>query len=201
MDDHEEATNSETNEIACDVPCEGVLSGTMKKLSFLPLKHEDLWIFLHNQKKSIIDSLENELKKKQSIKFFLCIKLVVKKYTITENGPVTSYEDMYRRTSCVILLLNDIISRIIEEGFNDLIKKVTDYNEHGSGWIIHKIEKLELYFGTYKPIDGRSYIPTPKEFIHKLCLVNIRNNDMMCFKWSVLAAIHPPKHHQMPSLL
>ena len=177
----------------CNIPCENVLSGTMKKYTFLPEQNDDIWLFLHKEKKTIIDLIESELKK-QNLKFFLCIKVIVKKYTITENGATTDYEDLYRRTSCAILLSNDNINEIIELSFNDLIRKIADYNERGSGWIVHLIEKLELYYGKYKPIGGQSYLPLPKELSVKKCLINIKNNDNKCFMWCVLAHLHPPKH-------
>ena len=186
-----------TAENGCENVCdENVLSGSMKKVTFKPSKEDDLWIFLHNNKKKIMETLENELKTKLSIKFYLCIQIVVKKYTITENGTDVKFEDLYRRTACVILLQDDNINDIIELGFNDIIKKVSDYHEHGSGWIIHSITKLELYFAKYKPFKGGTYIPTPAEFKKKMnYLVNVKNYDYMCFKWCVLAALYPPKHH------
>lgn len=184
------------DEKSCEVVCDNVISGTMNRVTFLPSKEDDLWIFLHNNKHAITDKLNDELQAKRSLKYFLCVQLVVKKYTITENGTDVKYEDLYRRTSCVILLQNDNLNDIIEHGFNDIIKKVTDYHEHGSGWVIHKIVKLELYFGTYKPLKGGSYIPTPRELRGKQnCMVNIKNHDDMCFKWCVLASIYPHKSH------
>ena len=179
----------------CSTICESVLDGTMKKVTYHPSDEDDFWIFLHNNKKSVIDALENHLKNAQSLKFYFCTHLIVKKYTITPTGTEVKYEDLYRRTGCKSLLQSDNIDGTIEQCYNDLIKKVTDYHEHGSGWLIHKIVNLELYYATYKPFAGKSYIPTPIELKSKQrYLINIKNNDNMCFKWCILAALYPCKN-------
>ena len=41
-----------------------------------------------------------------------------------------------------------------------------------------------------KPVRGSSYIPTPVKFSNPKCgLINIKNDDVECFKWCM-------KYHQ-----
>lgn len=47
----------------------------------------------------------------------------------------------------------------------------------------------------YKPARGSSYIPTPKSIAKKQAIINPQNKDNECFKWAVLAGLHPVKLH------
>jgi hypothetical protein len=44
-------------------------------------------------------------------------------------------------------------------------------------------------------MTGSSYIPTPKVLAAKRAIINVFNQDDMCFAWAVLSAIHSPKYH------
>jgi hypothetical protein len=44
-------------------------------------------------------------------------------------------------------------------------------------------------------MTGSSYIPTPKVLVDKHALVNVFNQDDMCFAWAVLSALHPASHN------
>ena len=43
----------------------------------------------------------------------------------------------------------------------------------------------------YKPLRGISYIPLPKELANKKAIINLKNNDNLCFKWAVTRALNP----------
>ena len=62
---------------------------------------------------------------------------------------------------------------------------------NGSGWILDRVQNIYLNTLVYEPIRGKSYIETPKAIAGKHAIVNIQNNDDMCFKWAVLSALHP----------
>ena len=47
----------------------------------------------------------------------------------------------------------------------------------------------------YQPLGGSSYIELPKDVYDTKAIVNVKNQDQECFKWSVLAALHPAEHH------
>lgn len=47
----------------------------------------------------------------------------------------------------------------------------------------------------YTPIEGSSYIESPKKIRNTHSVVNIQNEDDKCFLYSVLAALHPVENH------
>ena len=82
-----------------------------------------------------------------------------------------------------------------EEAYDESIKKIwADFDKwlsNGSGWILERVENLYLNTAAYDPIYGKSYIPTPAGIAAKKAIVNVKNWDYQCFKWAVLAALHP----------
>ncbi len=70
-----------------------------------------------------------------------------------------------------------------------LICLLSQFCAGGSGFLIVKINYVDLKFAKYTPLTGSSYIPTP-EFLRSLkCLLNIENKlDNNCFILCYLAA-------------
>ena len=50
---------------------------------------------------------------------------------------------------------------------------------------------LELGVAVYTPLEGASYLPLPPKIKNKKAVLNIQNEDLKCFLWSILAAKHP----------
>ena len=65
----------------------------------------------------------------------------------------------------------------------------------GSGWSILNVECLELHVAPYLPISASSYVATPTYIAKKKAVINIQNEDNLCFLWSVLAALNPINGH------
>src|SRR6188508_128987 len=72
-----------------------------------------------------------------------------------------------------------------------MLTRCEDFMERGSDFKIESLLNLNVLTATYNPVGGSSYIPLPKFLINKKALVNIQNTDECCFKWSVLASLHP----------
>jgi hypothetical protein len=61
----------------------------------------------------------------------------------------------------------------------------------GSGGTITAIWRFTIRIGQYRTMTGSSYIPTPKALVGKHALVNVFNQDDMCFAWAIFSALHP----------
>ena len=75
-----------------------------------------------------------------------------------------------------------------------MVKKILEsfatFQNKGSGWRFKKIIKLEIHISKYRIIGGSSYIPLSEYLKNKKAIINIKNNDEECFKWSVTRALH-----------
>jgi len=77
-----------------------------------------------------------------------------------------------------------------------LDSQVENFNARGSGFTIDLIFKFTIVITKYRPLHGRSYIPSPKWLQNKHCVVNVRNEDEKCFLWAVLSCLHEPSHNK-----
>ena len=57
--------------------------------------------------------------------------------------------------------------------------------------IFHFISSLDLHAAKYEPIGGSSYIPLLKFLAAKKAIINLRNEDDECFKWTITRALNP----------
>jgi hypothetical protein len=74
----------------------------------------------------------------------------------------------------------------------DLDGELDRFTNVGSGWTITAILRFTIRIGQYRPMTGSSYIPTPKMLAVKHAIINVFNQDEMCFAWAVLSALHTP---------
>ena len=64
------------------------------------------------------------------------------------------------------------------------------------GFVVQKIDHLDININKFKPIRGSSYIATPSALVGNNFLLNIRNNDNKFIADSVLAARFPEKEQK-----
>ena len=74
-------------------------------------------------------------------------------------------------------------------------ERMTLFAQAGSGWTLEENQALVLEMVDYQPIGASSYTELPKFLFHKKAILNVKNEDEACFKWAVLAALHPADHH------
>ena len=55
--------------------------------------------------------------------------------------------------------------------------------------------KLDIDTVEYKPLKGSSYIPLPEYLANKKGIINMKNEDDECFKWSITRAMYPIDSH------
>lgn len=81
------------------------------------------------------------------------------------------------------------IDETIDEFYNEIDKMASEFQEKDSGWAIDHFEYIQLTICKLENIPIGRYIPLPKQIANKKAVTNVRNYDIYCFKWCVLAAI------------
>ena len=188
-DNKNNLNNSDTE---CNITCKGTLNNTLKTFNFYPStkSEKDLWVFLHENKSSIEKILNKELNDRRGLKYYGCVKVILKKNEITLDGVLEKFDNVYRQSKCRTLLPSVDLGEDLELLFEDILEKILLYQGKGSGWVIEKIIKLDVSVGTYTPLKGSSYIPLPHVINVKKACINIQNKDQKCFIWCVLASLH-----------
>ena len=61
-----------------------------------------------------------------------------------------------------------------------------------------RVIRLEIHFVRWNPLKGSSWLPTPSDLEKKKAVINMKNQDQMCFKWCIgraknMVTIHPER--------
>ena len=84
----------------------------------------------------------------------------------------------------------------LENAFQEILYRIDNWINEGSGWIVELIESQYINISTYRPLSGSSYIKLPTELKSpKKGLINIKNNNQICFLWCHVRHINPVKIH------
>ena len=66
----------------------------------------------------------------------------------------------------------------MESSFQEILYKIDNWINEGSGWIIEFIESQYTNISTYRPLSGSSHINLPDELKSpRKGLINIKNKD------------------------
>ena len=87
---------------------------------------------------------------------------------------------------------------IIDEMKREMIENLENFTRGGSNWVFEKVIRLEIHFVRWKPLRGSAWIALPPALENKKALINMKNQDEMCFKWCIARAknmveIHPER--------
>ncbi|KAK3738643.1 hypothetical protein QZH41_001793, partial [Actinostola sp. cb2023] len=108
------------------------------------------------------------------------------------NVSLLKFQPNKREKSMCFTTVNE--TELVKD-YNEAVEKVKttflEYQREGSGWQLDKVLHLDLGVAAYKPVEGASYLPLPKKIKNKKAVLNVQNDDLKCFLWSVLAAKHP----------
>ena len=82
---------------------------------------------------------------------------------------------------------------------DNLVQQLDSYQTNGSGWVIRNLIYLDLYIAEFDPLRASSYLPMPQSLKFRRSFVNVRNKDLKCFLWSILAHLHPISCNRNPN--
>ena len=89
---------------------------------------------------------------------------------------------------------------VIYDNFIQTIEeRIQNFNQRGSNWRFQRVLSLDVHFTDFIPLRGSTYFPLPKKIATKKAVINMKNDDNLCFKWSVTRALNPVDVHPDPS--
>ena len=150
-------------------------------------KPETIIDILRNSVSDLEATVQSELEKKRALKIVVAIHAIFRQST--DATFLTEPPAVFNSDPVEILAATDI-EEALNDVFQNILKKIDEYEQRGSGWVLHQLLKLDLHAYEYDPLRASTYIPLPKELQDKHALVNIQNKDNTCFIWSVSAAVY-----------
>ena len=70
----------------------------------------------------------------------------------------------------------------LENAFQEILYRIDNWINEGSGWIVELIESQYINISTYRPLSGSFYMDLPVELKSpRKGLINIKNKDQKCY--------------------
>ena len=86
-------------------------------------------------------------------------------------------------------------SVIYDGSIQTMEERIQNFNQRGSNWRFQRVLFLDAHFTDFIPLRGSTFIPLPRKIASKKAVINIKNDDDQCFKWSVTRALNPVDVH------
>ncbi|XP_043477549.1 uncharacterized protein LOC122508334 [Leptopilina heterotoma] len=156
------------------------------------LVHIDVSAFLDAARILFAEYIATVLEKHGPLKVYAVLGAKFRKVVNDEEKVESKY---FNVKSEIIFLTTKLIVWCCKNVMEPILKQVEEFAEKESQWTLHSITKLEINVNKYNAVRVGSYIDLPHQIKIKKACVNVQNSDKMCFKWSVLSALHPRNHH------
>ena len=88
-----------------------------------------------------------------------------------------------------------------ENVLGKILVKLEEFQELDSSWSLLKILYLKVSINKYNPINAgnfSTYIDLPEFIKRTKSVINIKNNDVFCFLYSIMAALYPVSEGRNP---
>ena len=81
-------------------------------------------------------------------------------------------------------------SVIYDRSIQTIEERIQNFNQRGSNWRFQRVLFLDVHFTDFQPLRGSTFLPLPKKIASKKAVINMKNDDDHCFKWSVTRALN-----------
>ncbi|XP_021001758.2 uncharacterized protein [Parasteatoda tepidariorum] len=144
--------------------------------------------FLRSKKDETTEIFLSELQKHESLKVRLLIFCIYQKVS---DDFVKQIKNVEFKTANKPVFASTNKSELYEELTNKLILESEDFQEKDSGWTLGEIIELEIHTNKFTPLRGSTFVELPEKIRMTNAVINVKNSDTCCFKWSILAAVFP----------
>lgn len=115
-----------------------------------------------------------------------------KKVYTSEGDEETVTQPIYLRSNAEIVDFDSLLKLFYDEYVVKYINnRISEIEMRGSGFSLSQIIELEVQSCSYDPYNGATYIKLPKKLENKKAVINLQNDDEMCFKYAALSALFP----------
>ena len=153
----------------------------------------DALVQLQNTRLAISRLFNVIVNEMRSFKFVETLKVTFVKRKDEQNIYKPAY---FNSRAQIVLTPNDFLPSL-GVSQQQLLNGIGVWLSEGSGWTIRSIAEHYINTVVYEPTKGSSYIPLPIELQHsRKGLVNLKNADSECFRWSQIRHLNPQEDDQ-----
>ena len=142
--------------------------------------------FLEGVRPRIREKLTEEILALDGVKFQLALKVSLRK-----QGPdgTEEFTNPVLRHKQKALLQASEIKGALDKAIPHLLELLEKWTQRGSVWTVDRVQTLWLDIARYQPLRGSSYIPLPAALRSTKAVVNVKNKDDHCFRWTLRSAL------------
>lgn len=129
----------------------------------------------------IVEKLNKKIVECKSLKCNIIVKAIYIKEGLENN----ERKELAFKTKNEPLYTSSDLESFCDEAFQKITKEENDYKGRGSGWTLANILGCEIRVNKFNPLRGRKHIALPEDIAKKRAVINVQNNDEMCFKYAV----------------
>jgi hypothetical protein len=148
-----------------------------------PLTHKQVLSLSKVEVLKLIESV------KKPVKVQIRLECIMEK-TDPITGEVTT-DSYYPSSFTSNIFPTTNISEKYDEGSEKISNDISEYQKNGSGWTLKKVVRMIVKITKYQIVRGAGFSELPKFITSKKTVINIKNEDEMCFKYAVTRALHP----------
>ena len=131
------------------------------------------------------------LSKIKGFKYQITVTVLLSKHKI--NGDI-EYAPVYFNSATKTVINSD--KYILDKSFQEILYRIDNWNNEGSGWIIESIEAQYVNISVYSPLSESTYIELPNKLKNPMKgLIKDKNNDNKCFLWCHIRHLNLVKTH------
>ena len=86
-------------------------------------------------------------------------------------------------------------SAVYDRSIQTIEERIQNFNQRGSNWRFQRVLSLDVHFTDFQPLRGSTFLPLPSKISTKKAVINMKNDDDQCFKWSVTRSLNPVYVH------
>lgn len=164
----------------------------LKTIALVNNNYIDIREFLKDAGVLFQNEVNQMLRSNYMLKVNTCFDAQYKKTVVD----IVEYRNLYIQTkSFKIGVDSDIIELFNEHVSSEILNKIEEFEINGSGWTLDKIKEIVVNINKFEAFIGSSYIDLPKYIKNKNAVINVKNFDNECFKWSILSALYPVENN------
>ncbi len=85
---------------------------------------------------------------------------------------------------------HDNFNNVLYKQWEKISQEEDKFTENGSGWTIDSVNEVIIEFYGYSQLRGSgTFKELPTKLANKRACVNVKNQDLKCFKWAVLSCL------------
>src|ERR1043165_9663410 len=161
------------------------LHGTTSQYTVDGISGVDAESFLNTMKPQVIDLLV----KNRQVKVRFVLTCDMERVDMKTGEKIVS-QPHFSSKNAVNLDSTDV-NEIYANSVDKVLESMAHFQMQGSNWRFTAVVRFDIHNIVYKPLKGSSYIPLPENLASKKAIINLKNDDCECFKWSITRALNP----------